>query len=290
MNHYTQLNLNGKKPSDSVKKESTPLKGSPSRMMMFGGITLIAACSAGVLLISNGCSKAKQIASQPQPAPVSTPPVTSVPASTAVSNRTPVVAKVTKKKRPALVTFHDTNYGISFQYPRKYSLKSGEAATELADLGSTTFVQPGGVPVARVEFPKEAYAGTDLEKAFFDVSVHPSLSAPDCEQFASAEAAKPGMAPPAKVMVGKTEFDQFENIASDNSEIRYYHLFDRGVCYEFALGLGVRNIASENDIAPVDRQSVFGRLEKILASVKIEPAGEDEVAAGTTQQPSGEHQ
>jgi hypothetical protein len=293
MNHYTQLNLDSKKPGESANKQSAQKKGSSRRAVMFGSLMLITTVSGGILLISNGCSKARHETAQVQPAPISAPSPASVPAVAGpVSKPETSAPQVAKRKRPAVVTFHDTNYGISFQYPRKYSLKSGEKAVEeLANTSSMSFVQPGGLPIARVEFPKGVYAGTDLSSAFFNVSVHRNLSSSECERFASREPGKPATAPPAKVLVGKTEFDQFEDVnAAENSETRYYHVFDKGVCYEFALGLGVANVVSENELAPVDRQNVFGKLDKILATVKISPIDQGEVAVGSAQQPSGEHQ
>jgi hypothetical protein len=163
-----------------------------------------------------------------------------------------------------------------------------EDSTETASMG---FVQPGGVSVARVEFPKSAYAGTDLASAFFNVNVNRNLSSSECNQFASPESGKPGLAPPAKVKVGQTEFSQIEDLnTAENRETHYYHLFENNACYELALGLNVANVASDNEITPVNRQGVFEKLNKILASVKIMPNDQGEVAAQTTQETSGEHQ
>jgi hypothetical protein len=292
MNHYTQLNLNSKKPSDSATKDSAQKKTSNRRTMMFGSLTLITALSGGVLLISNGCSKAKGSGKQANSVPISTPaqPTTPVPPAS-VSTQTAVLSKVAKKKRASVVTFHDRTYGVSFQYPRKYTLKNGGNAEDSTEAASMGFVQPGGVTVAIVEFPKGAYPGTDLSSAFFNVNVNRNLSSSECEQFASPEPGKPGLAPPAKVKVGQTEFSQIERMnAAENRETHYYHLFENSACYELALGLNVANVVSDNEITPVNRQSVFEKLDKILASVKIMPTDQGEVAAQTTQESSGEHQ
>ena len=46
------------------------------------------------------------------------------------------------------------------------------------------FVQPGGVALAAVELPETSFANTDFSSAFFDVSVHKSLTADQCTEFA----------------------------------------------------------------------------------------------------------
>jgi hypothetical protein len=293
MNNYTQLNLDSQKPAESANKQSAQKKGSSHRAVMFGSLMLITTLSGGVLLISNGCSKARHDTAQIQPAPISAPSSASVPAvAVPVSKQETSTPKVAKRKRPSVITFHDATYGVSFQYPRKYSLKSGpKADTDIIDnAASMSFAQPGGIQIVSLQLSKEAYAGTDLGSAFFNVNVHPNLSSSECEQFASSEPGKPPVVPPAKVLVGKTEFDQFKKVdTADNSEVRYYHLFDNGLCYEFAEGLGVTSMTSDNDVTPVDRQAVFGKLDKILSTVKIAAVDQGEVA-GSLVGGSGKHQ
>jgi hypothetical protein len=54
------------------------------------------------------------------------------------------------------------------------------------------------------------------------------------------------------------------------SDAKYYRTFQNGVCYEFTLD--VTTVGNQNaTMKHVDRDRVFGRLESILASVKIEP-------------------
>ena len=62
------------------------------------------------------------------------------------------------------------------------------------------------------------------------------------------------------------------------SDSKYFHVFQNGACYEFALN--VTTVASEEGVMKhVDRDKVFGRLETILATVKINPVAAPEVAA-----------
>ena len=55
------------------------------------------------------------------------------------------------------------------------------------------------------------------------------------------------------------------------ADAKYYHAFNNGACYEFALGIATDDDGNVEEITPVDRQAVFARLEKILATVKLQP-------------------
>ena len=46
------------------------------------------------------------------------------------------------------------------------------------------FVQPGGVALAAVELPETGFLNTDFSSAFFNVSVHKTLTADQCNEFA----------------------------------------------------------------------------------------------------------
>jgi hypothetical protein len=54
-------------------------------------------------------------------------------------------------------------------------------------------------------------------------------------------------------------------------ERQYYHNFENGTCYEYVLGLGTEGFGTEGGVEHVNRDEVFARLEKILATVKIAP-------------------
>src|SRR5437879_8877623 len=46
------------------------------------------------------------------------------------------------------------------------------------------FVQPGGVALAAVELPETGFINTDFSSAFFNVSVHKTITADQCGEFA----------------------------------------------------------------------------------------------------------
>ena len=52
--------------------------------------------------------------------------------------------------------------------------------------------------------------------------------------------------------------------------MKYFHHFENGNCYEFSMGLGTTDDTVAG-LKPVNRSLVFGRMEQMLASVKLQP-------------------
>jgi hypothetical protein len=222
------------------------------------------------------------------------------------------------------VTYADKTSGVSFQYPRKYSLKTGESANELVASVSVPmdFVQPGGVALAAVALPESTYPNSDLAAAFFNVSVNVNLTADQCSEFSvpqsqpiapatgstetTTQATAQLAAPPiSKLLIGDMELQSSPAVAGDSDNgkreeaAKYYHVFQNGACYEFALQVATNGVKTEVEsdakteastapatevkthaaIKHVDRDEVFGRLEKMLATVKLNPVTAPEVNA-----------
>jgi hypothetical protein len=321
MTHFTQLGLSGspdKKPE--TKQQRKPLPGSSpvkptlpvekkpaskhKTAVLVGSI--FATALLGVFVFESGCSKesnqsatiatpTQTVASQPNLiAPIST--------SMPVASQSPAKKKSRQRKLSAS-TYTNPAYGVSFRYPKNGSLKEGDDANlELDGLGSleTNFVQLGGTTISAVELPRKLYAGTNFNAAFFDVSVNPKLTSEQCGQFAFPESTDPATDPvtTTKTKVGATEFRAVEGFAGEENnqaDVKYYHVFQNGSCYEFALGLETAN-ESMTDAKPsakpplkaVDRNEVFRRLNWILSTVKIQPITTPEKAPAevATDQPA----
>jgi hypothetical protein len=261
-----------------------------------------------------GCSKAKSkeavVSSSNQNSSTQAVALPSpVVPTTAPQASEPVKPKKVVKKRPSTVTYKDTNNGVSLEYPRKYTLKTGDKAKLNADgiEYPVNFVQPGGMTIAAIELPGNSYLGTDFYSAFLSVNVNHNLTSEQCEQFAEPAAttseattvtpeqsqgdsqsqavANDKAVSPTKVSIRGTDFSEVENTI-EKSDTKYFHTFQNGSCYEFALGL--QTAEPIDGIDPVNRDEVFAKLEKILATVKIKSDGASEVAATKTTQPASE--
>jgi hypothetical protein len=250
------------------------------KLAMIAGFAIL-----GLLLVVSACSK-----QGPKPALVgvsspasssATPAAATVPVTTATAAASPAPTKKTPKKRPANVIYSDANSGVSFLYPRKFTLASGDkaqsqlAAVSMNDL-PMNFVQPGGVAVATVALPGSLYPGTDFASAFFNVNVNRSVSEQECAHFAFVDSRNADGEPvdAEKVKIGSTDMEMtsdFSASALKQAETQYYHSYENGACYEYVLGLGTAGYGTKDRVEPVNRDEVFAKLEKILASVKIKP-------------------
>jgi hypothetical protein len=263
--------------------------------VVFAGILIV--CSVAV-----GCSSEKPKTQTSINLPATnqsantqpTPPVAVTPVSASASTEAVVAKPVHKRvvrKVPATVTYADESTGISFQYPRKYQLKTGEDADKLvsSDAVPMNFVQPGGVALAAVKVPESAYPKSDLAAAFFDISVNKALTAEQCSEFPvvqtkvamASEAAVQAPPQASKMMIGEMELRSGETLSNDGTReeaAKYYHAFQGGKCYEFALKVAT-GVETDEGGKQVDREEIFKRLEKILATVKINPASTPEVTA-----------
>ena len=253
----------------------------------------------GLLLAASACSKQS---TKPALVDVSSPASASAASSTAnpaeakampaEASAGQAIAKVKKapKQRPANVTYSDANSGVSFLYPRKFMLASGEnVQPQLGNIETApmNFVEPGGVTVATVALPSTSYPGTDFANGFFSVNVNRSLSEQECPHFAFVDASDADGEPidAEKVKIGSADgskememTSEFAGSATKQLETQYYHSYENGACYEYVLGLGTAGYGTKEGIKPVDRDEVFARLQKILATVKIRPAAQEQAA------------
>src|ERR1700757_3944646 len=149
---------------------------------------------AAVLIIVSvtvGCSsdKPKPVSSNnqiPVTQPQSQPQMQSTPAPVMQAENKPAPKKSpVQHKKPATVNYTDKTYGVTFEYPRRYAIETGDAASELIQTNPVpmNFVQPGGVALAAVELPETGFINTDFSSAFFNVSVHKTISADQCSEF-----------------------------------------------------------------------------------------------------------
>ncbi len=233
----------------------------------------------GLLLGISACSKQSA-----KPAPVSASTQTTTPTApamttTAVAQPAPVAPKKVHRKRPINVTYRDAGSGLSFMYPRHFRVTTGEAAEpQFGDMGKApmNFVQPGGITVATVTVPATSYPGTDFTTAFFNVNLHRNLTEAQCSQFAFVDKrdADGESQAPEKVTIGSKNMDvtdDFSANALEQAEAKYFHSYENGDCYEYVLGLGTAGYGT-GTVDPVDREQVFQKLEKIMATVKVSPA------------------
>jgi hypothetical protein len=303
MSQFTQLNLQSKSDSKSPLKGTdvpTPSFIGKQTIALFSAAILATVLVGGLLLETSGCSRENDSAvSSTIQHPITPSTANPAPPTQEAPAAAPVAKKVVKKQ-PTPALYADKTYGVSFNYPKRYTLKSSDPTKPDATQQSTmNFVQPGGVNVVTVDLPKNSYPHTDLASASFNVSVNPTLTAEQCSQFALLQPAstdKPAILP-AKVKLAGMDLLSIEAVSgpeTSQSDAKYYHAFVNGACYEFALGLSTQAQAKDKDAEPhenedpasaVNRTAVFHRLQSILATVKIEAVAAPAVTATSPATP-----
>lgn len=274
-----QKPIKQKSNSDAIRGTALGSWSRQQKGTMIAGFAIL-----GALLGASACST-----QSPKPAlvsvsggvPASVMPSSASPSLPAFVTQSSAVAPARKqaKKHAANVTYSDANYGISFLYPRKFVLVTGEKEkTQLEAIGDVpmNFIKPGGVAVATVKVPVELYRGTDFESAFFQVNLNRGISEEECAGFAFTEKGNgDGEEVDAeRVKVGSTEMEKTSNFSANimkQAETEYYHNYENGTCYEYVLGLGTEGFAANGGSEHVNRHEVFARLENILETVKIRP-------------------
>src|ERR1700693_1104638 len=223
------------------------------KLAMIAGFAIL-----GLLLVVSACSKQgpkPALVGVSSPASSSATPTAMAPANTPAAAASPAPIKKTPKKRPANVTYSDANSGVSFLYPRKFVLASGDkaqpqlAAVSMNDV-PMNFVQPGGVAVATVALPGSSYPGTDFASAFFNVNANRSLSEQGCSHLALLDSHNVNGAPldVNKVKAGSAEMETTSDFTASpftQTETQYYHSYENGACYESVLSVGTAGYGTQ---------------------------------------------
>jgi hypothetical protein len=265
----------------SFNQSPTVNSGSTKRARLIGGAVTAAATAVLVLtfvLDFNGCSSSKKSSSvssanQSQSA-LSSSPTPAVQPATSLESK---VEATIEKKKPAIkristATYKNATYGVTFRYPKTYTMLTPEKDSKESawpDPVAMNFVESSGQTLTTLVLP-----GTRAS-SYFKVSVNKNLSADQCGKFATTpEQSEVALNPPVdanddsiapeKTNVLGVDFSKAESV-TDQSEARYYHHFENGACYEFALGVA----DAPNTNKPVDHFQVFDKLERILTTVKI---------------------
>jgi hypothetical protein len=165
----------------NIAETRCSVSGNNLGALLFAAVLIV--CSVTV-----GCSsdKPKPVSSNHQiPTTQAPSPMASMPAPALQAENKPAVKKVVHKK-PATANYADKTYGVTFEYPRRYAIETGDAAADLlaANPIPMNFIEPGGIALAAVELPETGYVNTDFSSAFFNVSVHKTLTADQCNEFA----------------------------------------------------------------------------------------------------------
>jgi hypothetical protein len=257
------------KSEPSREAEPAGLSGG-YRAGVIAGVLMLALI-LGVLYSSNHHGRPAAVSHAVQPV-LSAPATVPVQAASVGLPAVPV-AKKRVRRLAATVRYVNPGYGVSFRYARKYELLTGEELQPGEDGAGPVqmnFSEPGGEAIASVRLPARSFAGTDLQSAMFNVSVHNSLTLDKCAQFASSnqELSQGGVLSSSEAKIGAMGLTGMTD--GGRGDRTYYHVFRDGTCYEFELALFTVSGGANGGLRPLDHKEVFGKLDKILSSVMIQ--------------------
>jgi hypothetical protein len=174
---------------------------------------------------------------------------------------------------PTLSTYNNPEDGISFRYPRSYSLEEGDLEEHSFFLESQEALdneQPGATLVATLLIPEDGYPNTTFEHGSLQLVVNEVVNETGCQ----ATVSEASMSNGSRMATGLgLEFRwsvQEGTTAGTKVLQRKYAGYSQGTCYEFLLTLAAEEWPDPNGFnRPADLAKIMKQLEKIVASAQV---------------------
>jgi hypothetical protein len=223
----------------------------------------------------------------------------SVPAKTGRTKAAPrlLAAKFARHidRESAFAVYRSPAYGISFEYPRDYSLQEGDLAEESDIIENERLLadqEPGSVLVATIQVPDDAYPRTTFGHGALQLVINPSWTAESCKGYvnstgydmnfekgvdADSDASSRWRRKGAAIVEGISFASRERPSTSPAGETleRDYAGFANGTCYEFLLLVSAdASMSDAEDIRPADNAKIMRQLAKIVATLRIFPKTE----------------
>jgi hypothetical protein len=191
-------------------------------------------------------------------------------------------------REASLSPYYNPEEGISFRYPRNYSLEEGdvqESSFFLKRQEDLDREQPGATLVATVLIPEDGYPNTTFEHGSLQLVVNVAGREKDCRE--SSLVGSNGNNPRTATIQG-IEFrwsGRESETAGTKILERAYAGYSQGTCYEFLLTVAAEQAPDPDGFKkPADTIKIMKQLEKIVASAqfftkRVTPAENNEDAA-----------
>jgi hypothetical protein len=172
-----------------------------------------------------------------------------------------------------LSTYNNPEEGISFRYPRNYSLEEGDIEEHSfflqrqEDLDSE---QPGAKLLATVLIPEDGYPNTTFEHGSLQLAISEVESEKGC--MAISEVGATGRGAQALTVQGVAFYWSVEETEVAGTKIlqRKYAGYSQGSCYQFRLLLAAEGSLDPNGFTKnVDMVRIMKQLESIVASSRV---------------------
>ena len=176
-------------------------------------------------------------------------------------------------REASLSPYYNPEEGISFRYPRNYSLEEGdvqESSFFLKRQEDLESEQPGATLVATVLIPEDGYPNTTFEHGSLQLVVNETGREKDCRE--SNLLGAYGKSPRTMAVQG-IEFrwsGRESETAGTKILERVYAGYSEGTCYEFLLTVAAEEAPDPDGFKkPADINKIMKHLEKIVASAQF---------------------
>jgi hypothetical protein len=193
----------------------------------------------------------------------------------AIAEAKPVPVAKHAGRDSALSVYNNPTYGISFRYPRNYSLDEALDSEEPAILeaqGELAAEQPAATLVALVAIPPDAYPNTTFRSGTLQFAVNAAVSPDVCQSLAVP---LDGTYAFGSTSIQGIDFSWRQRswaTAGTGFLNRDYAGFSNGTCYEFFLEIVTgSNPDLDPGIKDADEVKIMRRLDKIVNSLQIHP-------------------
>lgn len=161
-------------------------------------------------------------------------------------------------------TYQNADYGVSFDYPNTWTVKSGDTAE--GDYGLNTKYDPNATSLITVEMPTDSYPGSGFGGAYFNLSVDKQMGQSQCSSLASRLSQNI-----KTTTIGGVAFNWFDegSAAAGTSEYTESYIgYTNGTCFEFNLGdAGGSNVNAVTGVPGPSYAGDIPALEGLLPSV-----------------------
>jgi hypothetical protein len=171
-----------------------------------------------------------------------------------------------------LSTYHNPEEGISFRYPRNYSLEEGDVQERsffLKKQDDLDSEQPGATLVATVLIPEDGYPNTTFEHGSVQLVTNEAGTEKSCREASALTSANVSRTLAARGIGFRWSEEGSETGGTTVLE-RAYAGYARGTCYEFFLTVAAEDAPDPDGFKkPADTARIMRQLEKIVSSAQI---------------------
>jgi hypothetical protein len=172
-----------------------------------------------------------------------------------------------------LSAYNNPDEGISFRYPRNYSLEDGDVQEHsffLKRQEDLDVERPGARLVATVLIPEDGYPNTTFEHGSLQLVIDESVDEKGCRNPTSTGSgvSRSGTTTVQGIVFSWTQ--QESETGGAKLLERVYAGYSQGTCYEFLLNLAVEETPDPDGFRkPADTAKIMKQLEKIVSSAEI---------------------